>query len=63
MKKMAKDALDLTKTNIILGVGGTVVGNVGGNAAGLQALGNYQGTIGSIMGAGLTLKSMKKLRL
>jgi len=60
-KKMYKDALNLTKTGIVLGVGADFVGKVGGNAAGLNTLSGYTPVMGTLAGSGTTLKMLGNL--
>ena len=61
-KKMSKDVIDMTKSNIILCVGAGAVTKAGGSPAGLQALSGFMPVIGSIKGAGHSLKMIKKLK-
>ena len=63
MKKLTKDALDMTKSSIILSVGAGAVDKAGGSPAGLQTLSSFMPAIASIKGAGHSLKLVKKLKI
>lgn len=62
MKKLFKDSMNMTKTGILLGVGANTITGLGGNAAGINALGNQMPIMGSVMGMGYVFGSLKKLK-
>ena len=54
-------ALNLTSMGVTTGVGASVVTSVGGNASGLAAMSSFYPAMGTMAGAGMVLKKMKKL--
>jgi len=61
VRKLKKDALELTQASLVLGVGASVVGQAGGNAQGLSALGGALPPIGTTIGAGAALGGLGRL--
>lgn len=62
MKKLKKQTIGLTKTGLALGIGATTVGKVSGNTSGFAAVGGFLGPIGVTIGAGATLRQVRKLK-
>lgn len=61
-KKSKKNAIELTRVALTTGFGGSVVSGIpGGNATGLTAFSRGFGPAGSLLGAKLTLDSVKLL--
>lgn len=64
MRKYRKDAMDMTKSGIAIGIGSSVLGSVG-STEGQKALGNVAGFLpmmGTLSGAGMTLRQLKKIK-
>ena len=61
IKRYGKDALSMTKTSIMLGVGAGVVTSAGGNAGGLNAMAGMMPAAGSALGGGMVIQSLKML--
>ena len=62
MKKFRKNALELTKTSLVFGVGSDVVQKVGGNPSGLNAAASYLPSVGGLIGANAVLDMLPKQR-
>lgn len=62
MKKLMKDSMDLTTGSIFNGVGAKAIGDVGGNAAGINALSKSYPTLGHLAGSEAVMKGIKKLK-
>jgi len=60
MKKLKKSALGLTKAGAITGIGTEVVSKAGGETGGLTQLSRAYPRVGIVMGAGHTLRILKK---
>jgi len=60
-KGIAKGAMNLTGTSMVLGAGSVATGSVGGSTAGMNAFSGYLPTMGSVMGAGYTMGMVKQL--
>ncbi len=58
---IAKPALGLTVGATILGVGAGVAVKAGGSGAGLSAAAGFLPTMGTAVGAGLTIVQLRKL--
>ena len=61
MRKYNRAVRGLVGTSLVLGVGSSVVEQSGGNASGLSAMSSFMPTVGTAMGAGMTLNSLKSL--
>lgn len=55
IKRYGKDALSMTKSSIIIGVGASAVTASGGNAGGLNAMAGMMPAMGSVAGGGAVL--------
>ena len=62
MKKLKKDATSLTKASMITSVGASAVTGTGGSAAGLTALSSSFPVMGTAVGAGASLRMLKKMK-
>lgn len=62
MKKMQKDAMELTKSSIFLGIGSNVITASGGSAASLAPFGRYMPTMGRLSAFGGVMRGLKKLK-
>ena len=65
-KKMAQNefigpTIGIVSGATILGIGGSAAVKAGGSAAGMTAMSSFLPSIGGVMGAGLTLRQVKKL--
>jgi len=62
VKKARKHATELVKTGLVLGVGADVVHRVGGPTGGITTLSKFQPVIGTTIGAGTVLRTLKELQ-
>jgi hypothetical protein len=62
MKKLKKDAIGLTKASMITSVGASAATSVGGSGAGLSALSSSFPVMGTAVGAGASLRMLKKMK-
>ena len=61
VKKLAKDALNLTKTGIYLGAGSIAISKMGGGSP-LSGLSKTMPAIGAATGGMATIRMLKKLK-
>ena len=59
---MAKPAMGLVKGGVVLGVGGSVISSVGGNAAGVSTMAGFMPAMGAAMGGGIALQQVRKIQ-
>jgi hypothetical protein len=63
MKKALKDVRGMTMLGVTTGVGAKVISGAGGDASALSSMSSMYPTLGTISGAGMTLRAMKKLKV
>ena len=61
-KKIMKDSLTLGKIGLTNSIMASAVGSVGGNTAGLTAFSQFTPVMGSVMGAGHTIRMVRTLK-
>ena len=62
MKKLKKDILDMTKAGLVTGIGSHVVVKAGGEAGGLANISKALPKVGTLVGAGVVLRSLPKIK-
>jgi hypothetical protein len=65
-KKMSKAAVDIVRSSVILGVGGSVVGRVAPSATygrGITTMARYTPVIASTTGAGIAMQSLGRIKM
>lgn len=63
IKRYGKDALSMTKSSIVIGVGASAVTAAGGNAGGLNAMAGMMPAMGSVAGGGAVLGMLSDLSM
>jgi len=61
MRKNAKNIMDFAALGVTTSIGASAVTGAGGNAAGLANVSSQFGTMGTVMGAGMTMDMARGL--
>lgn len=62
MKKLNKQLVGFTGLGIGTGIGAAAVTSVGGDASGIKAMSSFYPVMGTMMGAGATLRQLNKFK-